>query len=93
MKKVLVLHSGGQDSTTCLFWAIKRFEKVYAIGFDYNQKHLIELDHARKICLKENIDYKILNIRGLLNNSALIEHEKDINKPHNLNNNLPNTSL
>lgn len=40
----LVLFSGGQDSTTCLVWALERFEKVETVGFDYKQRHRIELD-------------------------------------------------
>jgi len=40
----LVLFSGGQDSATCLAWALDRFERVETIGFDYSQRHLVELD-------------------------------------------------
>jgi 7-cyano-7-deazaguanine synthase len=40
----LVLFSGGQDSTTCLAWALDRFDRVETIGFDYGQRHRIELD-------------------------------------------------
>ena len=40
----LVLFSGGQDSTTCLAWALDRFERVETLGFDYGQRHRIELD-------------------------------------------------
>jgi 7-cyano-7-deazaguanine synthase len=40
----LVLFSGGQDSTTCLAWALDRFERVETIGFDYGQRHRIELE-------------------------------------------------
>ncbi|WOJ88374.1 7-cyano-7-deazaguanine synthase QueC [Methylocapsa polymorpha] len=40
----LVLFSGGQDSTTCLAWALERFERVETIGFDYGQRHRVELD-------------------------------------------------
>lgn len=40
----LVLFSGGQDSATCLVWALDRFERVETIGFDYGQRHLVELD-------------------------------------------------
>jgi 7-cyano-7-deazaguanine synthase len=39
----LVLFSGGQDSATCLAWALDRFERVETIGFDYGQRHLVEL--------------------------------------------------
>jgi 7-cyano-7-deazaguanine synthase len=40
----LVLFSGGQDSATCLAWALERFARVETIGFDYNQRHRVELD-------------------------------------------------
>ncbi|HAT31723.1 MAG TPA: 7-cyano-7-deazaguanine synthase, partial [Janthinobacterium sp.] len=39
----LVLFSGGQDSTTCLAWALKHYSRVETIGFDYGQRHAIEL--------------------------------------------------
>lgn len=40
----LVLFSGGQDSTVCLAWALERFARVETVGFDYGQRHRIELD-------------------------------------------------
>lgn len=40
----LVLFSGGQDSTTCLAWALDRFESVTTVGFDYGQRHVVEMD-------------------------------------------------
>lgn len=48
-KSALVLFSGGQDSTTCLAWALARYERVETIGFDYGQRHRIELDVRPKI--------------------------------------------
>lgn len=44
MTSSLVLFSGGQDSATCLAWALDRYQRVETIGFDYGQRHRIELD-------------------------------------------------
>ncbi len=42
--KALVLFSGGQDSATCLVWALARFDSVETVGFSYGQRHVVELD-------------------------------------------------
>jgi 7-cyano-7-deazaguanine synthase len=44
MTAALVLFSGGQDSATCLAWSLERFSRVETVGFDYGQRHRIELD-------------------------------------------------
>jgi 7-cyano-7-deazaguanine synthase len=43
-RRALVLFSGGQDSTTCLAWALERYAEVETLGFDYGQRHRVELD-------------------------------------------------
>jgi 7-cyano-7-deazaguanine synthase len=48
-EKALVLFSGGQDSTTCLAWALERFATVETIGFDYGQRHRVELECRRAV--------------------------------------------
>lgn len=51
-RTALVLFSGGQDSTACLAWALDRFARVETIGFDYSQRHRIELD-CRQVVRRE----------------------------------------
>ncbi|GAA0079522.1 MULTISPECIES: 7-cyano-7-deazaguanine synthase QueC [Clostridium] len=68
-EKAIVVFSGGQDSTTCLFWAKKKYKEVIAVSFDYNQKHKLELEFAKDICKKHNIEHKILDL-NLLNQLA-----------------------
>ena len=50
----LVLFSGGQDSATCLAWALDRFARVETIGFDYGQRHRVELDC--RAALRDGVD-------------------------------------
>jgi 7-cyano-7-deazaguanine synthase len=52
MNTALVLFSGGQDSATCLAWALEKFERVETIGFDYGQRHRVELEQ-RLVVLRE----------------------------------------
>ncbi|HLH11639.1 MAG TPA: 7-cyano-7-deazaguanine synthase QueC [Methylovirgula sp.] len=52
MADALVLFSGGQDSTTCLALALERFDRVETIGFDYRQRHRVELDQRPEILKK-----------------------------------------
>lgn len=59
---VLVVFSGGQDSTTCLFWAKKHFRRVYALSFIYGQKHVKEVELARAIAQKAGVEFKAMDV-------------------------------
>ncbi len=91
MKKALIVFSGGQDSTTCLFWAKKQFDEVEAISFDYGQKHRLELEIATEIAkqaevpltkLKMNLLSQITN-NSLTNSDLKVEDEKPDSRPPN----------
>lgn len=58
----VVLHSGGQDSTTCLMWALKKFKKVYVISFDYGQRHRAELNAAKKISKELKLKHETIKL-------------------------------
>jgi 7-cyano-7-deazaguanine synthase len=65
MKKAVVVLSGGQDSTTCLYWALQRFggaEAVEAVTFDYGQRHRIELQSASKVASLAGVQQTLLPI-------------------------------
>lgn len=63
--KAIVVFSGGQDSTTCLFWAKKNFKEVVAVSFDYNQKHIAELECAKNIAVELGVEHHILDMKLL----------------------------
>ena len=88
MKKAIVLLSGGQDSTTCLFWAKQNFDEVFAIGFDYGQTHANELQQAAKIAREAHVDFKIFTVKNLLCPSSLTENTSH-NERLEINNELP----
>lgn len=92
-ENVLVLMSGGMDSTTTLLWSIKNFNRVYAITFFYNQKHNKEIEIAANICKELNVEQKIVDISFLkdIAISNLFKGEEDVNNSHPLNNNVPSS--
>ncbi len=93
MSSALVVFSGGQDSTTCLAWAQNRYDHVETITFDYQQKHSIEIEQAKKIAKLVNVSNYIfiIDIFAQLADSALLEvnKEQDINASHHAKPNLP----
>lgn len=61
INKALVVFSGGQDSSTCLFWALKHFSKVHTITFSYGQRHALEVDMARRLAEKAGVDFHLVD--------------------------------
>jgi 7-cyano-7-deazaguanine synthase len=78
----LVVLSGGQDSTTCLYWAIDRFgpDSVSTLTFDYGQRHRIELDCARRVADAAGVDNAVLPINtfATLGGDALTDDGVDV---------------
>ncbi|MEH7097345.1 7-cyano-7-deazaguanine synthase QueC [Neobacillus vireti] len=68
-EKAVVVFSGGQDSTTCLFWALKQFKEVEVVTFDYNQRHSLEIECAKNIANELGVRHHILDM-SLLNQLA-----------------------
>ncbi len=62
-EKAVVVFSGGQDSTTCLFWAMKNFKEVATVTFDYGQRHADEIECARKIAEELGVSFKVLDMQ------------------------------
>ena len=81
-EKALVVFSGGQDSTTCLFWAKKNFNEVVAMAFDYGQRHSVELDAARRIAKNADVplhEFK-MDLISQLSTNSLTAHELEVDR-------------
>ena len=88
--RAVVLLSGGQDSTTCLYWALAQGLIVYPIGFDYGQMHALELECARNIAGRIGLSYHVFDVRGLLAPSSLAGPEQGKhNEPSRYDSSLP----
>lgn len=77
MKRAVVVFSGGQDSTTCLIQALRNYDEVHCVTFDYGQRHSQEIDVARKLSLKLGAAaHKVLDV-SLLNELAVSSLTRD----------------
>lgn len=72
-QSALVVFSGGQDSTTCLFWTMKHYEHVETVTFSYGQRHSQELEVAKEIAAEQGVKHHILDMSllGQITENAL----------------------
>jgi len=93
--KALVLLSGGQDSTTCLYWALDRFgrDNVSAISFDYGQRHRLELECAAAVAAAAGVSQVCLPIDTFtaLGGDALTDADRAVRNDLDDTTGLPNT--
>ncbi|HLW09504.1 MAG TPA: 7-cyano-7-deazaguanine synthase QueC [Fermentimonas sp.] len=88
----IVLFSGGQDSTTCLFWAKREFRNVHALCFSYGQRHIQEIENAKRLAEMANVEFSTLDTsvisklapNSLTNKELIMDREVP-------NNSYPNT--
>jgi 7-cyano-7-deazaguanine synthase len=94
-ERALVVFSGGQDSTTCLYWALDRFgaTQVEALSFDYGQRHRIELTAAKRIAKYAGVPHRVLPIDTfrLLGGNSLTDDRVAVPSVSGPEGQLPNT--
>lgn len=80
MTRAVVLFSGGQDSTTCLHWAMGEYREVSAVSIDYGQRHRTELDAARRIAARLGVPHEVLGVPALaqLGGNALVDTDRAV---------------
>ena len=81
--KAVVLFSGGQDSATCLAQALSECEEVHAVGFDFGQRHRVELEQASIISRKANVPFQIVDLAFLPKLSTNAQTDDSLSIEHN----------
>lgn len=92
-QRALVVLSGGQDSVTCLGYALSVFSEVQCITFDYNQRHVVEIECARKLCSVQGIPHRIVSMGDLLRSlvTSALTGIGDVGQPHAYKPGLPSS--
>lgn len=90
-EKAVVVFSGGQDSTTCLLWALKHYKEVFTVTFDYGQRHIEEIKCAEEIAENLQVPFKILDMKLINQLSANALTRSDIAVTEGTNGDLPST--
>lgn len=91
-KSAMVLFSGGQDSVTCLAWALKKFRTVEVISFDYGQRHRIELEVGKKLAEIAGVRRIVIPVSFAQAGSAMVEDSVPVQVDGGFGN-LPTTFL
>jgi 7-cyano-7-deazaguanine synthase len=82
--KALVVLSGGQDSTTCLFWAKENFKEIHAVSFDYGQRHRLELEAASMVAAMAGVvSHEIIQLPGLLHSTSPLTSSNELERYEN----------
>jgi 7-cyano-7-deazaguanine synthase len=89
--KAIVVFSGGQDSTTCLFWAKEQFKEVETVTFDYGQRHKLEIECAKEIAEDLGVKHHILDMSLLHQLAPNALTRDDIEVAEGEGTELPNT--
>jgi len=77
-KGALVIFSGGQDSTTCLHYALQRYPRVEAVTFYYKQRHSREIECAKIVAARRNVPHTLLEIPKLEGKSPLVNENEQV---------------
>ncbi|MFQ3175832.1 MAG: 7-cyano-7-deazaguanine synthase [Psychromonas sp.] len=93
-KKVVVIYSGGMDSFTVLHKAMQQGLSPYALTFDYGQRHIKEIEVARKVCEELGVHHKVIDISAinqLIGGSSLTDSSIDVAQGHYQQENMKST--